>query len=140
MQMNENMQTEEDVNHNTNSNNNVNNENQGKKGKKKNEAHLESMKVLKVSQADLKKPFAEQGAVMRQSATVQETSSAKVRNAMNIMSDAMTQPQMLDALDSLAKNMPTLASGFAKLIGFVIKHPVLAGAMAVGGKAGLSFA
>ena len=34
--MNENMQTEEDVNHNSNSNNVVNNENQGKKGKKKN--------------------------------------------------------------------------------------------------------
>jgi hypothetical protein len=36
MQMNENMQTEEDVNHNSNSNNVVNNENQVKKGKKKN--------------------------------------------------------------------------------------------------------
>jgi len=111
-----------------------------KKGKKKTEAHLEAMKVLKSSQTDLKKPFAEQGSVMRQSAAIQETSGAKVRTAMNILSEAMTQPQMLDALDSLAKNMPTLASGFAKLIGFVVKHPALAGAMAIGGKAGLSFA
>lgn len=111
-----------------------------KKGKKKTEAHLESMKVLRSSQADLKKPMAAQGDVMKQSAKIQETSTAKVRSAMNILSEAMTQPQMLDAIDSLAKNMPTLASGFAKLIGFVIKHPVLAGGMALGGKAGLSFA
>jgi hypothetical protein len=110
------------------------------KGVKDTQSHLDAMEDLRIDFDDMTKPIAEQGKIAEQSARIQETGSAKVRSAMNILSEAMTKPQMLEAIDSLAENMPTLASGFAKIIGFVVKHPLLAAGGFAAGKVGLSFA
>lgn len=110
------------------------------KGVKATQAHLDAMEDLRLDFRDMTQPVADQGKVIEQSSKIQETGSAKVRSAMNILSEAMTKPQMLEAIDSLATNMPTLASGFAKLIEFVVKHPLLAAGGFAAGKVGLSFA
>lgn len=63
---------------------------------------------------------------------------AKLRQAMNKISESLASPESLKAIDSLAQDLPKLASGISKLINFVVKNPLLAGAGFLGGRALLS--
>jgi len=60
--------------------------------------------------------------------------------AINRMKMAFTQPEMVDAITQLAASLPKFAKGLAKVIDVVVKNPMLAGAMFVGGRSALSFA
>jgi hypothetical protein len=59
--------------------------------------------------------------------------------ALNKFVKAFEKPQMVRAMDQLAEAAPAVAEAFAKLVGFAVKHPILAGAAVVGGMAGGSF-
>lgn len=109
-------------------------------GKKKTEAHVEAMKDLRLGQLDLATPLGEQGKVAEHSARAQKTAAAKMRDAMNKLSEAMTKPEMLSAIDSLAENMPPLASAVAKALDFIANNPLAAVGIFAGAKVGLAFA
>ncbi len=59
----------------------------------------------------------------------------QLQDAMNRFTKAFQQPEMIDAIDKVAKAAPQLAQTFASLISFATKHPLLSGAMVVGGVA-----
>jgi hypothetical protein len=108
------------------------------KGVKKNQAHIDAMEDLRLAHNDMS-PDVGQGGIQEQSARLQQTGAAKVRDAMNKFSAAMTQPQMLEAIDSMATSLPPLASAIAKGMNFVAKHPVLAAGAFAGAKIGGAF-
>lgn len=68
------------------------------------------------------------------------TPEAKLTEALNRLKTAFGQPEILKAIDDLAKNLPALADILAKVVGFAAKHPIIAGAAALGGKVGMDVA
>jgi len=59
--------------------------------------------------------------------------------AMNELTDAMAEPQMIEALHELAKVLPDVAHFMAVLLKFVAENPLLAGGGFVGAKVGGAF-
>ena len=109
-------------------------------GKTEAQAHLAAVERIKARQTDLGAPIKAASDVAAQSATMQATSAAKMRDAMNKLAEAMTSEEALKALDSLADTLPQVASMFAKALEFATKHPYLTGTMVVGARVGMSFA
>jgi hypothetical protein len=68
------------------------------------------------------------------------TPEAKLTEALNRLKTAFGQPEIIKAIDDLAKNLPALADILSKVVGFAAKHPVAAGAIALGGKVGMDVA
>jgi TP901 family phage tail tape measure protein len=62
-----------------------------------------------------------------------KTASANMARAMEQLREAFTTPEMINALTSLAEQLPKLAGVVAKVIAFATESPVAAGSMAVGG-------
>jgi len=64
----------------------------------------------------------------------------KLRDSLNKLELSFQKPQMISALNKLSDNLPALAEAAASALDFIVDHPVLSGAVAVGGRAGTSFA
>lgn len=58
---------------------------------------------------------------------------AKLREALNRLKAAFTQPEVITAIDQLSQSLPKLATAMAKFLSFAAEHPVLSAAAAVGG-------
>ena len=71
---------------------------------------------------------------------LKEDPALQLQKAMNKLQKVMTSPQALASIKKLMDVLPPLAENMAKLLGFIIDHPLLAGGVAVGGKVGMSFA
>jgi hypothetical protein len=66
--------------------------------------------------------------------------AVQMRKAMDRIQQAFTQPEMLEAIESLAKQLPWLAKKMAELIGWIAKNPWKALGAAGGLKVGGAFA
>lgn len=64
----------------------------------------------------------------------------QLQKAMNKLQKVMTSPQALASIKKLMDVLPPLAENMAKLLGFILDHPLIAGGAAVVGKGGASFA
>jgi hypothetical protein len=65
------------------------------------------------------------------------TTSAQIDNAMNKIRNAFTKPEMIEAIEKLAKHLPAMADGVAELIEFIVGNPALSAGLAVGARVGL---
>lgn len=85
---------------------------------------------------------AEFGAKMKKAAAdrMKNDPMVKLREAEETMAEAFTDPEMMSAIGSLAKDLPKVADGFAKLIKWVVSNPMLAGGGFLAAKTGGSFA
>jgi hypothetical protein len=68
---------------------------------------------------------------------VKEDPSVKMREAMNKVRDAFSQPKMIEALGKLADKLPALADAIAEMVEFVVDNPMLALGVVGGLKFGL---
>lgn len=66
----------------------------------------------------------------------QEEPQRKLQIAMETFYQSFTKPEMLSAMDELAKSLPKLAEGMSKIVEFVTRNPALAGGLYVGGRVG----
>jgi len=66
----------------------------------------------------------------------QEEPQRKLQQAMETFYQSFTKPEMLSAMDELAKSLPKLAEGMSKIVEFVTRNPALAGGLYVGGRVG----
>lgn len=64
------------------------------------------------------------------------TAASNFQDALTEVQKAFQQPEMISAINSLAKSLPALAEGFAVLVQFAIKFPLLLAIIGIGGKAG----
>lgn len=60
-------------------------------------------------------------------------------HAMNQLKQTFQQPEMMEAVNSLAQNLPVFAEGLADVIDFMMKNPLTTASLAIGGQAALSF-
>jgi minor tail protein len=59
--------------------------------------------------------------------------------ALDVLQRSFGDPRIIEAIDGLSKYLPQIAEVFGKFAKFVVKNPVLASTLAVGGKAGSGF-
>jgi hypothetical protein len=59
--------------------------------------------------------------------------------ALDQLQRSFGDPRIVDAIEELSKYLPQIADVFGKFAKFVVKNPVLAGTLAVGGNAGAGF-
>jgi hypothetical protein len=71
---------------------------------------------------------------------MREDPTVIMRQALNELAMAFTEPAMMDAVKDLASSLPKVAKGAAMLIKLVTEHPGLAAGGYVGGRVALSFA
>jgi minor tail protein len=64
---------------------------------------------------------------------------AKLRAALNDLTTAFGQPEIISAINDLAKHLPDLAKIIGDVVRFAIKNPIAAGGVALGGKVGVDF-
>jgi hypothetical protein len=64
----------------------------------------------------------------------------QLQKAMNKLQKVMTSPQALASIKKLMDVLPPLAENMAKLLSFILDHPLVAGGAALVGKGGASFA
>lgn len=74
-----------------------------------------------------------------QAAKRAEDPQARLRQAFERVQQAVAQPAMIEAIDSLTASLPAVAKVFADLVSFAAKNPLLAGAIGIGGKVGGAF-
>lgn len=86
------------------------------------------------------KSTADYGKMQADNARLTSTTSAKFQDAMNKIQLAFSKPETIEALNSLADNLPAFAKGISKMVDFVVKHPMLAAGGLGGAKIGASFA
>lgn len=63
----------------------------------------------------------------------------RLDEALDHLQRTFSDPKIIDSIEDLAKHLPAIADLFGKFAKFVIKNPILAGTLAVGGKAGAGF-
>jgi hypothetical protein len=102
-----------------------------KEGKAAFEASLAAVGKSSMKFADLQKEAADK--LANDPATI-------LHHALEEASQAFRDPQMLSAIRSLAKDLPPLAHGFAKLVGWVVAHPWLAGGAALAARPAMGLA
>lgn len=103
---------------------------------------------LKLRAEELRRQFAVAGEsaedlsrdIERQNKALTSTSAAEFQSAMNTLEKSFQKPEMIAAINSLAKSLPKLADAAAKLMTFAVQNPGTAAAGLVGGKVALSFA
>jgi len=69
------------------------------------------------------------------------SSGAGIDKALQLLTASFQTPEMMTAIESLASNLPALAEAVAKAVEFIMKNPISAGGIAMGGlalKSGLS--
>lgn len=69
-----------------------------------------------------------------------EDPQRKLALAMETFAQEFTKPGSLEAMNELAKSLPKVATGFAKLVSFAISNPLAAGGAYVGARMALGFA
>jgi hypothetical protein len=67
-----------------------------------------------------------------------EAPKAALTDALNELTNAFNKPEVTDAMKKLARLMPQLASGAAKLLDVAVNNPLLAGAGYLGVRGGLA--
>lgn len=64
---------------------------------------------------------------------------AQLRQALNTLNTAFSQPEIITAINDLAKHLPQLAKIFGGFVTFAAKNPLLSGALGIGAKVGVDF-
>jgi hypothetical protein len=108
----------------------------GLKGK---DAIEQAMRVLEGQIADFGKSTTTAKSLQEQAAKEAKEPTAALRQALNTLNVAFAQPEMIQAVNDLAKMLPGLAKALGNLLSFAAKHPLLATSGAIGIKAGASF-
>lgn len=72
--------------------------------------------------------------------SVEKDPGRKFDKALNNLTEAFQQPEMIDAINTLAEALPKLAKVLGKGVSFAAENPALAAGAVVGGRVGLSFA
>jgi hypothetical protein len=90
--------------------------------------------------ADMSKQTLSFSDVQARAAEAARSPQARLRQAMEDFEEAISTPEMFAAIDSLARDLPKLASSMAKIIGFVMHSPVAAGALGIAAVGGGGFA
>lgn len=95
---------------------------------------------LRAELGDLESLTVDRQRIEATDAKLKDTSSAKITEALNKITMAFSQPEMLKAINDLAGVLPELAENMGILLKMIVDHPVLAAGGYVGGRAALSFA
>lgn len=77
--------------------------------------------------------------IQKEAADRMQDPAARLAIAVEKMERAIAQPAVLKALDELSQYLPGVAEGFAQLVAFIAKNPLLSGTAALAGKGALSF-
>jgi hypothetical protein len=85
------------------------------------------------------KGHATAASMAEQAARKAQEPAAKLRVALNDLGNAFGQPEIISAINDLAKHLPDLAKLVADIVTFVAKHPIAGAAIGVGGKVGVDF-
>jgi hypothetical protein len=63
----------------------------------------------------------------------------RLNEALDQLQRTFSDPKIIEAIEDLSKHLPDIAKVFGSFAKFVLKNPILAGTLAVGGKAGAGF-
>jgi hypothetical protein len=74
------------------------------------------------------------GKILEKAADEVKDPAEQLNIALDKLEAAFVQPKMIEAIGQIAQNAPALAEGLAKIMSFVVRHPVLAGATVLGGR------
>lgn len=111
-----------------------------KSGAKTKDATQAGLEAWDRSMKEMSKSTIDYQRLIQESKGGQEEDPAKrLEMAMEDFTEAIATPELFDAIDSLAANLPALAEALAKVVHFIVKNPWLAGGLAVGGSVGGGF-
>jgi hypothetical protein len=77
--------------------------------------------------------------VQEEAAAAMQSPAAKMEVALEKLRQAFAKPEITDAIGKLIGTLPGLADIVAKVVGFAVDHPLLAGGAAVGAIGGKGF-
>jgi len=77
--------------------------------------------------------------IQKRAAAEAEQPQAQMRKALETLSKSFTQPEIIQGVNDLAKMLPGVAKALGSFLSFAAKHPILAGALGVGGNVGQAF-
>lgn len=98
------------------------------------------LQAYDASLAKLGKSTSKFGDVQEQALKKMATPEGQLKKAMETLNQAFTKPEVIGAINELAKSLPALAEGLATVVGFIAKHPMLAAAGYGAAKVGMGFA
>lgn len=77
--------------------------------------------------------------MQEQAAKEAQSPTANFRQAMESLTQAMAQPEIIAGINDLSKHLPDLAKAFGNVMSFAARNPILAGALGIGGRVGAGF-
>jgi hypothetical protein len=109
------------------------------KGKKSDAEELktrlfERSEEIRMTLAEIEDTAVDMKKIAERNARLADTAGSKFQDALNKIQVAFQQPDMIEAINSLAAMLPKLVKGFAALMDFATKFPKAAALMLVGGK------
>ena len=75
-----------------------------------------------------------------QAARAMDSPERKLKLALEKVQQSFQNPKFIGAIEKLADKLPQMADGVAKMVEFIVDNPLMAGGIALGGKAASSFA
>lgn len=77
--------------------------------------------------------------LVKEASERREDPERRLHAALDQLQRSFSDPKIIKAIEDLSKHLPKIADTFGKFAQFVVKNPVLSGALAVGGNAGMGF-
>lgn len=77
--------------------------------------------------------------LQEQAAKERQAPDAQMRQALESLTKAFAQPEIIEGVNELAKMLPGVAKVLGNFLGFAAKHPILAGTLGVGLNVGTAF-
>jgi len=108
----------------------------GLKGK---EATEQALRALDGSIASFGKTTLTAADLQKRAAERATEPAARLRVAQEKLTQAFSQPEIIEAVDALAEALPQIASLFGNFVKFAAQNPVLAGTLGIGGIAAKAF-
>lgn len=110
---------------------------EGTKGTKK-EKEKSGLDAFNAAMAKASKVAFDAADMEAQAAKKNESAKAQMTRAVNEMQNALSAPEVIGAMKSMAKVAPAMAARTGKLMSLALEHPVLAAASFIGGRAALA--
>jgi hypothetical protein len=112
-----------------------------KSGKDTTKATKEGLDKFDAAMKEMAKTTLNANEVEKQAAArIKDDPKIKLQQAMENFEEALSTPEVYQAIDKLAASLPALASAVSKVVGFAVHSPYLAGAAAIGITGGGGFA
>lgn len=80
------------------------------------------------------------GQIMDKASEEVKDPAEQLNIALDKLQKAFMQPKLIEAFGQIAEAAPAFAEGLAKILSFVVRHPMLSGATLLGGRQTASFA